>query len=183
MGALKEILGVAVFLLGMIWLCMISPVPKAEIPREVYEPIVMEVATTVAPLVETQEAVEMPPVASSVCERFSDEDKDLLVRVAFCEAGNQGWEGMAAVMNVIINRSNLYGVSIREVVYAPEQFAVVNIIYEREPSEAAYTALWAVEQGWDVSQGALYFCSPAHNGWHSSHLTYLFTGWGHEFYK
>lgn len=133
--------------------------------------------------IETTEAVICTEPASTYVHGFTAYEQDLLVKVAFLEAGNQGWPGMALVMNVIVNRSNKSGLSIEQVIYSPEQFAVVDMLPTCTPSAEAYEALTNVMNGWDGSMGALYFCSPAHNSWHKSHLEYLFAGYGHEFYK
>lgn len=175
---------ICVFGALMLWTA-ISPVPKADISEELkvnYTAEKVIVAETETQM-QTQTEPEIPPVASAVCESISAEDQELLAKVAYLEAPSQGWEGMAVIINVILNRANLYGASVHDIVYSPGQFAVTDLIPGCTPTQDAYTAVWAVMQGWDASAGALYFCSPAHNSWHSSHLTYLFTGWGHEFYK
>ena len=164
------------------WNLPYNPPTETEEPQE----WVVIVETTAEQTEAETTTPQTPPSVEelTVVDRFTDDDKDLLVKVAFLEAGNQGWEGMAAVMNVLVNRSNLYNASIREIVYSPNQFTgILDLIPTCNPTEAAYTALYAVMNGWDISQGALYFCSPAHNSWHASHLTYLFTFNGHEFYK
>lgn len=122
------------------------------------------------------------PIAPS---NMTPEEENLIMRVASLEAGNQGWVGMALVMRVILNRRLQYGISISEVIYAPHQFSVIGCDKWNNGfiAEEAPLALAAVESGWDESHGALYFCSPKNNKWHRSALTYLFTGWGHEFYK
>ena len=168
-------------------------IPKADITEELKAPgyTVEELEARAASRETTQAPTEPQTEPQTPAEPspefvyyFSEDDGYLLTRVAYLEAGNQGWEGMAAVMNVLINRSNLYNASIREIVYSPNQFTgILDLIPTCNPSHEAYTALYAVMNGWDISQGALYFCSPAHNGWHASHLTYLFTFNGHEFYK
>lgn len=167
-------------------------IPKADISQELTEGLYLtqtdilsaenEKPAPEAP-VQPQSEIALPPTASSVCEVLSAEDQELLARVAYLEAPSQGWEGMAVIVNVILNRANLYGASVHDIVYSPGQFAVTNLIPTCTPPQDAYTAVWAVMQGWDASAGALYFCSPAHNSWHKSHLTYLFSAWGHEFYK
>ena len=168
-------------------------IPKADITEELKAPgyTVEELEARAAARETTQAATEPQTEPQTPAEPspefvyyFSEDDGYLLTRVAYLEAGNQGWEGMAAVMNVIINRANKCNASIRAIVYSPGQFdGVTPLIESCTPSPEASTALWAVMQGWDASAGALYFCSPAHNSWHSSHLTYLFSAWGHEFYK
>lgn len=133
--------------------------------------------------IETAEAVICTEPASTYVYGFSAYEQDLLVKVAYLEAGNQQWPGMALVMNVIINRSNHSGLTIEQVIYSPGQFAVVDMIDGCIPSAEAYEALNNVMNGWDASMGALYFCSPSADSWHKSHLEYLFTGYGHEFFK
>ena len=167
-------------------------IPKADISQELTEGLYLapvdilsaeEEKPAPEPPARPQSEVAPPPTASSVCEVLSAEDQELLARVAYLEAPSQGWEGLAVIVNVILNRANLYGASVHDIVYSPGQFAVTDLIPTCTPPQDAYTAVWAVMQGWDASAGALYFCSPAHNGWHKAHLTYLFSAWGHEFYK
>lgn len=190
---LLQYFGMVIAAAAAVWSVSTWNIPGADISEElrvqgftIEEIEEREAAMETARTEETTqpEPVTHPQPQSATVRGFSDDDKYLLIRVAWLEAGNQGWEGMAAVMNVIINRAERCGASIRDIVYSPGQFdGVTGMIDTCTPGADAETALWAVMQGWDVSQGALYFCSPAHNGWHSTHLTYLFTGWGHEFYK
>ena len=186
MQTIKYIAGV-IALIAAIWQCSSWNIPKADITEDLHPDgwvVIAETEEPTEPVTEPEPEPQPAPIASTVCRSLSPDEQELLVRVAWLEAGNQGWEGMAAVMNVILNRCNLYNATVDAIIYSPNQFTgILELIPTATPTEAAYTALGAVLQGWDVSQGALYFCSPAHNGWHSSHLTYLFTGWGHEFYK
>ena len=141
--------------------------------------------TTVVEII-TEAPTEPPmPVVVSNTKVFTAEEENLLVRVASLEAGNQGWIGMALVMNVVLNRSATYNISIKDVILAPRQFSVVGCEKWNSGYTApeALTALQAVKDGWDGSQGALFFCSPRANSWHNANLTYLFTGYGHEFYR
>lgn len=114
---------------------------------------------------------------------YTEREKDLLVKVAYLEARGQGVEGLALVMNVILNRANKSGLTVEQVIFSPGQFAVVDMLDGCTPTAEAYEALELVMNGHDLSQGALYFCTPAANSWHKSHLIYLFTYGGHEFYK
>ena len=114
------------------------------------------------------------------------EEEQLLMRVASCEAGNQGWIGMALVMNVVLNRRTAWGMSIHDVIYAKGQFSVIGCDKWNNGfiAEEAPIALQAVKDGWDGSQGALFFCAPSGRSvWMATTRQYLFTGWGHEFYK
>ena len=116
---------------------------------------------------------------------FTAEDEDLLLRVASCEAGNQGVLGIALVMRVVLNRAEVYNMSIKDVILAPRQFSVVGCDKWNNGYIApdAYEALDCIKNGWDDSQGALFFCAPWANAWHRSAKQYLFTAGGHEFYK
>lgn len=137
-------------------------------------------------IVETTENDSRPILTqNTACAIMTPDEEQLIMRVASCEAGNQGWIGMALVMRVVLNRREAYGMSISDVIYAPRQFSVIgcNKWNSGFIAEEAPIALQAVKDGWDGSQGALFFCAPTHNKWHRSALTYLFTGWGHEFYK
>lgn len=58
---------------------------------------------------------------------LSAEDRDALGRVAYAEAGNQGEEGLAAVVHAVLNRvaSGRFGVGVQGVLDAPGQFEPV----------------------------------------------------------
>lgn len=138
--------------------------------------------------IETSQATEPqtePPTAPPTRLTFSPEEELLLLKVGSCEAGNQGALGIALVMRVVLNRAETYGMSIHDVIYAPRQFSVVGCgKWENDYiAPDAPAALEAIKDGWNDSQGALFFCSPRANAWHRSALTYLFTAGGHEFYK
>ena len=152
-------------------------------PREAQEAYIpaSEASTPAETALEQEKALPVSPVVSFV---FSEEDADYLVKVASCEAGNQGVIGMALVMRVVINRALQWDMSIHDVIFQPEQF---NCVYSKwwadnYIADGVYDALALVEQGWDESAGALYFCTPVHNQWHSSHLTFLFQYGNHQFY-
>lgn len=76
------------------------------------------------------------------------EEAQLLMKVAFCEAGNQGIEGQRYVMSVILNRVNSpeFPNSIKEVVYQPHQFATKGIP-GAEITEETHRALAEIECG------------------------------------
>jgi hypothetical protein len=59
---------------------------------------------------------------------LGSEDRDALARVAYAEAGNQGIEGLTAVLYVVLNRlaSGRFGSSVGAVVEAPGQFESVD---------------------------------------------------------
>ena len=142
--------------------------------------------TTAIPTTEVQiitPTTETPRIANIA---LTAEEEQLLMRIASCEAGNQGWQGMALVMNVVLNRRTAWGMSIHDVIYAPGQFSVIGCDKWNSGFIAteAPIALQAVKDGWDGSQGALFFCAPSgRSQWMATTKQYLFTAYGHEFYR
>lgn len=133
---------------------------------------------------EATQAVIEPYIASNAV--MTAEEEQLIMRLASCEAGNQGWFGMALVMRVVLNRREAWGLSISDVIYAKGQFSVIGCDKWNGGfiAEEAPIALQAVKDGWDGSQGALFFCAPwGPSQWMRTTRTHLFTAYGHEFYK
>ena len=92
-----------------------------------------------------------------IIRNLTEEDKRILMQIACAEARSEGIDGMVLVMNVVINRCEKTGQSVRSVVYAPCQFYVKgmpNVI----PNDC-YEALELLMIGQDESQGAIYFTS------------------------
>lgn len=96
---------------------------------------------------------------------WTREESLVLQKLAYAEAGNQGVEGMAMVIDVVMNRvaSPKFPNSIKEVVYQPGQFTVIsNGMYDRaEPNQQTAEALQIVLNGRVDTQGALYFATPS----------------------
>lgn len=119
--------------------------------------IISEVVT----LPEISEApIEIPEIHYAAYEpdelflNLTFEEMELLEQVAMAEAKGEGSKGMALVMCVVLNRSAKDGQSIREVIYRPGQFYTDGM----EPgSDACHEALAMVMDGWDESEGALFF--------------------------
>lgn len=140
--------------------------------------------TTAIPIEEVQ--IITPTTETPRIANLTAEEENLLMRIASCEAGNQGWQGMALVMNVVLNRRTAWGMSISDVIYAKGQFSVIGCDKWNNGfiAEEAPIALQTVKDGWDGSQGALFFCAPSGRSvWMATTRQYLFTAWGHEFYR
>lgn len=136
---------------------------------------------------ETITEAETEPPASAVAARynFTEEEKTYLVKTASSEAGNQGVYGMALIMRVVLNRAEQRRMSIHDVLYEPEQFNCVYGVWWAQDyrADGVYEALEMVMNGWDESYGATYFCTPQRNGWHMTHLQYLFQYGNMQFYR
>lgn len=109
----------------------------------------------------------IPEVRMSTFRTYTAEDQAILEGISRAEAGNQGVEGMLLVMNVVMNRCERSGQSIREVVFAPNQFYTAGMC---EGNDESFKALMLLMQDVDYSQGALYFCSTGWNQYGNEHL-------------
>ncbi len=85
----------------------------------------------------------------------SYEDAQMLMKIAQAEAGNQGVEGMAAVMRVVLNRvsSPNYPDSVEEVITQPYQFETYGngMFDDAEPTTECHLALADLERGCGLS--------------------------------
>jgi cell wall hydrolase len=100
---------------------------------------------------------------------LSFEDREAIGRVAYAEAGNQGAEGIAAVIFTILNRVNSgqFGSSVQGVVDAPSQFEPATRAggwrylppLDSWQSAQFETILDLILAGWlpDLTNGALFF--------------------------
>lgn len=139
--------------------------------------------------------IEAPPVAiSQISESdpagldFTDEESQMLLKLAMAEAEDQGVIGKAIVINVVKNRvdSDKFPNSIEEVIFESKQFSPIEDgrYYTAVPDAECYEALEMVLNYWDGSNGALYFEADWNeNSWHRENLQYLFQYGDLIFYK
>lgn len=78
----------------------------------------------------------------------TQKEADELLRIAWCEAGNQGPDGQLYVMSVIINRVNSpeFPNNIHDVIYQPYQFATGGMS-NAKPTDETHLALAYLEMG------------------------------------
>ncbi len=91
-------------------------------------------------------------------------DVTLLARAIHAEAGAEPYLGQVAVGAVILNRveSSLFPNSLSGVIYQPLAFESVSNGFINEPPDAdALRAAQDALNGWDPTQGALFFWNPA----------------------
>ena len=126
-----------------------SPQVSRDIPMIIEEPVILHPDPT-----EFEVTSEIPLIRTSQYVNLTFEEMDLLEQIAMAEAKGEGSKGMAFVMRVVLNRSLHEGQSIREVIYRPGQFYTAGM----EPgNDECHEALAMVMDGWDESQGALFF--------------------------
>lgn len=116
------------------------------------------------------------------------EDSKILLQIAAAEAEGETVEGKALVMLVVLNRVWTEGFpdSVEGVVSQEGQFSSVasgGKYWMVEPDKECRDALKMVKNGWDESQGALYFTASGEECWASDNTEYLFTEGNHSFYR
>lgn len=88
----------------------------------------------------TEEITEAPAEETESSAQYDEEkqvietdssDLYLLAAIVYAEAGNQSYEGQLAVASVVMNRvaSGKWGSTIKDVIYAPNQFSAVYTSY------------------------------------------------------
>ncbi len=91
-------------------------------------------------------------------------DVELLASLIQAEAGGEPYLGQVAVGAVCVNRlkTGKYGGSIRNVIYAPNQFCTVRLgmLKAVSPGSSSYRAAQEAFSGVDPSNGSLYFYNP-----------------------
>ena len=142
--------------------------------RKLAKPCAAAIAAVLAAMpgsssVEPPEPVVETPTSKNteVCDNiadllsFSDEELDILYRIAWAEARGEDDIGIILVINVVMNRVNdrQFPGTIREVVFAPRQFSPVwNGAFDRaKPDQRIKDAVHRALRGEDFSHGALYF--------------------------
>lgn len=121
-------------------------------------------------------------VTAAVCYLSSDReayavnasanDKQLLARAVNGEARGEPYEGQVAVAAVILNRvrHSSFPNTISGVIYQPGAFTAVSdgqINVPIDPNSTVYKACTDALNGWDPSNGAIYYFNPdtATNKW------------------
>lgn len=127
-------------------------------------------------------------LSSAASRDWDSDDNYRLMKIAMAEAEGESVEGKALVMLVVLNRvwSDQFPNTIEEVIFQRNQFSPVKEggrWYTTEPNEECAEALELVMNGWDESEGALYFESCKADSWHSKHLEFLFQYGNHKFYR
>lgn len=145
--------------------------------KEVIAPVIYEVEPepiemVVQPIPEIHYAAFEPVTYRN----FTFEEQELLERIAMAESGNQDVIGKMLVMMTVINRAEKSGMSIRDVIYAPNQYYTQGMA---PGDEGADEAIAMIMDGWDESQGALYF----RTGHYHNFGTPLFQYGAHYFSK
>ena len=121
-------------------------------------------------------------------EYIRKDDDYMLLKMAMAEAEGEDTIGKALVIRTVLNRvqSDNFPDTIKDVIFQENQFTPTrNGRYDKvTPNDDCYIALEMVKDGWDESEGALYFERNTNKEtWHSKNLIKLFTHGNHTFYS
>jgi len=147
-----------------------NPEPEKDTPMILEEVIELPEPTLVV-------VSEVPLIRTTEFVNLTFEEQDLLEQIAYAEASGEDSKGMALVMRVVLNRSLRDGQSIREVIFAPNQFYTAGMT--TNVSDECHEALGMIMDGWDESDGACYFAA----GGYSRYGEPLFQYGNHYFSK
>ena len=111
-------------------------------------------------------------------------EQELLMKIGVHEAGQIDEEGIAHVMQVVLNRreDERFPDTVEEVLFQKGQFTSRKSLNKVKTTEAAENALESVMLGEYTDNEALYFESLKGRAWARIHK-YLFSYEGHVFYK
>ena len=127
---------VCVFIVGSI---IISDKSNVNVEQEVTESC-SNINICSEEIIETIDITEEQ--TEDTCSYYvTDEEYNLLLRVCMSECGGkygEPLEGKIAVVETILNRSDIFGMSIEEVVYEPNQYSVAD---NGEPDETVREAV------------------------------------------
>lgn len=116
------------------------------------------------------------------------EDAQLLMHIARAEAG-ESLDGQLWTMRTIINRieDERFPNNIHDITHVKGQFEVVTSGRYKtvKLNENSHLALSLIEQGWDETEGAVWFESSSNspNSWHAKNLDFIKEVEGQRYYR
>ena len=160
------------------------PETQPEIQPEAFPP---ETQPATEPILAEETQVTEETAAPDVLT-FTEEEEELLLKLGMSERGSTGCiTCMALVMRTALNRveSPRFSSTLKGVIYAQDQFTpVMDGSFENaQPDWLCEKALDMIKQGWDDSQGALYYEWCEGESWHSRNLNLLLQHCDTRFYN
>lgn len=151
--------------------------PKVEEP---VEPLIetTEIQDVSSNYTNTEASIDQPTTKYyNVGVILSDVEIRDLATLVFLESGNEPYECQLAVASVIINRMVNDGLSLYDVMYAPNQFSPASIISSSSPSESTLSAVYEVLQsGTTIPNYVTFFRASYYHNWSSYIVPYCVYG-------
>ena len=95
-------------------------------------------------------------------------EREMLARLVYREANTESIECQEAIVSVAINRwqDGRWGNTLKEVVYAKNQFSPANLLYCTTPNETNYEAVdEVIQNGCTIPEYVLFFRADYHFQW------------------
>lgn len=143
-----------------------NPIVKTEtiyVPKKII--VEKEVPFEVIKEVEVIVEVEKEP---TYAYNITSEEREMLARLVYREGNVESFECQKAIVSTIINRwkNGYWGNTLKDVVYAPNQYSPADILYKTTPTETNYKAVDEVlRYGCTVPYYVLYFRQDYHFNW------------------
>ena len=159
-----------------------TTIPETTIPETT---VMTEPEPTSVP---TTEPTEAPTETTQpVLLTFTEEEEELLLKIGMAERGDTYCPTcIALVMRTVLNRvdSPKFPSTVKGVIYAENQFTPVaeGTFEDTVPNDVCRMALKSIKEGWDESQGALYYEWCEGPSWHSQNLHLLLQHCDTRFY-
>ena len=138
-----------------------------EVPKEVI--VEKEIEVIVERVVEVEKIVEKEiEVQPTYAYNVTSEEREMLARLVYREANIESLECQKAVVSVVINRwkNGYWGDTLKDVVYAENQFAPAYLIPTTTPTNQNYVAVdYVLKNGCTVPEYVLYFRAYHHFDW------------------
>ena len=183
---------ITALILGLFFIAFVSEAAdELEMPTAGFEGFIEEIGTDYEPVLEVDigAITEYEYYTNPIEPRYilTDREAELLLKIGSLEGGCDGVDGIAHVMQVVMNRveSDRFPNTVEEVIFQtnPLQFTTADKLAETNIiSPEAYAALDAVIFSDYGYNDCLFFESMdgyAFDSW----STYVFTYGGHDFYK
>ena len=160
-----------------------TTIPETTIPETT---VMTEPESTSVP---TTEPTEAPTETTQpVLLTFTEEEEELLLKIGMAERGDTYCPTcVALVMRTVLNRvdSPKFPSTVKGVIYAENQFTPVaeGTFEDTVPNDVCRMALKSIKEGWDESQGALYYEWCEGPSWHSQNLHLLLQHCDTRFYN
>lgn len=139
------------------------------VPTDVYavEPIVQTVEVEKIVEVPVEHIIEIEIPEKYVYE-LTAEERELLARITYLEAGGESLEMQEAVASVVINRLNSgkWGNTLKETIYYKNAFSPAPYIYKTTPNNRTYEAVdYVLKNGCTLPSYIYYFRTDHHFNW------------------
>ena len=154
------ILGCIIILEFLIIMCFISLPPKTIIEEK---EVIVEKEIYVE--VEKEVPVEVEPTYTY---NITSEEREMLARLVFLEANVESLDCQKGIVSVVFNRlkSGYWGDTLKDVVYAANQFSPAHLIYKTTPNKTNYEAVdYVLKNGCTLDPWVMYFRANYHFSW------------------